>query len=299
MKVLLDEHLDHALRRLLAPHDVVTVAFMGWAGLKNGELLKAAEGGGIDVLLTGDQTLNHEQNLAGRRLAVVALSAIQLPIIRLGLPAVLAAIDQATPGSFAIVDCGSFSRKRSSAAIGLERGTVRVVDHDPGWFVAAARVCHEVRSHCGEFLVDIQHVGSTSVRGLPAKPVIDITAGVVSDCPIDFAQRLAGEGFQYRRDKSDAGGHLFVTESAPNVRTVHLYVVEHAGSQWRGYVSFRDILRKTSSIRKQYAELKCQLASEHSEDRTAYTSGKSAFIRMVLETQKPVEEEPSPGDDLS
>lgn len=72
MKVLLDENLDHALRRLLGPHDVVTVNYMGWAGLQNGALLRAAEDGGIDVLLTGDQTLKDEQSLMGRRLAVVA-----------------------------------------------------------------------------------------------------------------------------------------------------------------------------------------------------------------------------------
>ena len=55
---------------------------MGWAGLKNGELLRTAEENGIEVFVTGDQTLAYEQNLTGRRLAVVALSAIQLPIIR-------------------------------------------------------------------------------------------------------------------------------------------------------------------------------------------------------------------------
>lgn len=72
MKVLLDENLDHSLRMLLGHHEVVTVAYMGWAGLKNGELLRAAENYGIDVLLTGDSTLNYEQNLADRRMAVVA-----------------------------------------------------------------------------------------------------------------------------------------------------------------------------------------------------------------------------------
>ena len=65
MRVLLDENLDHALRGLLAPHEVLTVAYMGWSGLKNGELLRAAEQSGFDVLLTGDQTLHQEQNLAG------------------------------------------------------------------------------------------------------------------------------------------------------------------------------------------------------------------------------------------
>ena len=75
MKVLLDENLDHALRRLLGSHEVVTVAYMGWAGLKNGELIRTAEENGVEVLLTGDTTLGYEQNLAGRHLAVVALSA--------------------------------------------------------------------------------------------------------------------------------------------------------------------------------------------------------------------------------
>lgn len=79
MKVLLDENLDHALRKLLGKHEVVTASYMGWSGLKNGELLRVAESSGIDVLLTGDQTLMYEQNLIDRRSAVVALSAIQLP----------------------------------------------------------------------------------------------------------------------------------------------------------------------------------------------------------------------------
>ena len=100
MKVLLDENLDHGLRALLGRHEVVTAAYMGWAGLQNGELLDAAEEAGIDVLLTGDRTLNYEQNLTGRRLAIIALSAIQLPIIAGRLDAIDTAIGHAGPGSF-------------------------------------------------------------------------------------------------------------------------------------------------------------------------------------------------------
>lgn len=285
MKVLLDEHLDHALRRLLAPHEVVTVAYMGWAGLGNGELLTVAEDGGIEVLLTGDRTLNHEQSLLGRRLAVVALSAIQLPIIKRSLPAVIAAIDRATPGSFEVVDCGSFSRKRSARVVGLELGSVEVVEHDAGWFADAAEVCRAVRTVCGELLADIQHVGSTAVPGLLSKPVLDIVAGVVAfDVLPELNRRLALAGYQYRGDHGDAGGHLFVVESSPNVRTVHLHVVEHSGSQWRNYLLFRDILRRTPATRNRYAELKQQLASVHREDRSSYTSAKAKFIREVLES---------------
>ena len=114
MKVLLDENLDHALRTMLGRHQVVTAAYMGWSGLQNGEPLLVAEEAGIEVLLTGDQTLNYEQNLAGRRLAIVALSAIQLPIIVGSLTAIIAAIDNARPGSFQVIDCGAFTRKKPS-----------------------------------------------------------------------------------------------------------------------------------------------------------------------------------------
>ena len=114
MKVLLDENLDHALRKLLGHHEVVTVTYMGWTGLQNGALLRAAEESGMDVLLTGDQTLSYEQNLTGRRLAIVALSAIQLPILKENLQRIITAIEAAAPGSFQAVDCGTFSRKRTA-----------------------------------------------------------------------------------------------------------------------------------------------------------------------------------------
>jgi len=112
VRVLLDENLDHALRKLLGHHEVVTVTYMGWAGLKNGALLRTAEDNGMDVLLTGDQTLKDEQNLTGRRLAIVVLSDIRLPIIKEHLSKIIAAIDSAGPGSLQIVDCGAFSRKK-------------------------------------------------------------------------------------------------------------------------------------------------------------------------------------------
>jgi hypothetical protein len=73
---------------------------MNWKGLKNGELIRAAEEHGIEVFVTGDQTIKHEQNLARRKLAIVSLSAIQLPILRKSFSKIIEAIDRAMPGSF-------------------------------------------------------------------------------------------------------------------------------------------------------------------------------------------------------
>ena len=111
MKVLLDENLAHRLRKNLGGHDVFTVSYEGWAGLKNGELLRTAENDGFEVFLTGDQTLAYEQNLVGRTIAIVALSTVEWDILKHHLPLIVAALDDARSGSFQTVDCGRFERK--------------------------------------------------------------------------------------------------------------------------------------------------------------------------------------------
>ncbi|MGA2120124.1 MAG: hypothetical protein ABSH56_36010 [Bryobacteraceae bacterium] len=113
MKVLLDENLDHRLRKSLGPREVFTASYKGWDGLKNGDLLRAAEDDGFDVLITGDQTLCYEQSLMGRRLAIVAVSSVEWRIIKNHLPRIVAAVDSAISGSFQTVECGTFSRKKT------------------------------------------------------------------------------------------------------------------------------------------------------------------------------------------
>jgi hypothetical protein len=103
VRVVLDHNLPHKLRTslcTLGKHEIVTASYMGWGELKNGELLQMAEGSGIDVFITGDRSLVYEQNLAGRRLAIVALSANNWPIVKNYVAQILAAIDSAVPGSF-------------------------------------------------------------------------------------------------------------------------------------------------------------------------------------------------------
>jgi hypothetical protein len=111
VRVLLDENLPHRLRNRLGSHEVFTVRYQGWSGLKNGELLRTAESDGFEVFLTGDQTMSYEQNLTAREIAVVVLSAIEWPIIRQSLLTIQAAMDRATPGSHQVIECGVFNRK--------------------------------------------------------------------------------------------------------------------------------------------------------------------------------------------
>jgi hypothetical protein len=111
LKVLLDENVPHDLRPFLRHHDTFTSAYLRWAGLKNGELLEAAEKAGFDVLVTGDLSLSYQQNMAARRLAIVSLSAINWPVIEPHTAKIVRAVDEAEAGSFVRVECGVFSRR--------------------------------------------------------------------------------------------------------------------------------------------------------------------------------------------
>jgi GrpB-like predicted nucleotidyltransferase (UPF0157 family) len=179
--------------------------------------------------------------------------------------------------------------------IGLRRRTVQVVGHDPRWAALAADACREAWRVCGNLLADLQHIGSTSVPDLPAKPILDIAAAVATlDAIPELLQRLTGSGYIYRGDGGNAGGHLFVRESSLDVRTVHLHVVQHSGTQWRNYLLFRDLLRQDAGIRRQYAELKQEQGKRFRDDRRSYTASKHEFIRGVLDANEA--QQTVPGD---
>ena len=96
MNVLLDECTPHVLKRLLTGFDVTTVQDVGWAGITNGALLQLAEGD-FDVLITSDQNLKYQQNLTGKRLAIIQLPTNQVPLITKLAPAVSEALSTIRP----------------------------------------------------------------------------------------------------------------------------------------------------------------------------------------------------------
>lgn len=98
-KLLLDENLPHKTRELLAAYDVFTVTYLGWTGIKNGDLLDAAESNGFDVLITSDQGFPHQQNMAGRRLGVLLLPTPDWNVIKEQRRAIAEMIEQISPGT--------------------------------------------------------------------------------------------------------------------------------------------------------------------------------------------------------
>jgi Domain of unknown function (DUF5615) len=99
VKILLDECTPRLLKRRITGHSVCTVQEMGWAGVKNGELLLRLEGQ-FDVFVTTDKNLRHQQNLTGRDFAVLLLPSNQVPIVAALIPDIEAALQSARPGDF-------------------------------------------------------------------------------------------------------------------------------------------------------------------------------------------------------
>ena len=100
MRVLFDQGTPVPLRQALTNHSVSTAYELGWATLKNGELLRSAEEQGFNVLVTTDTNLRYQQNLAARRIAVVVLSSTSWPRIRLVVERIAIAVNSASVGSY-------------------------------------------------------------------------------------------------------------------------------------------------------------------------------------------------------
>lgn len=100
MKILFDANVPRPLRRELAGQNIVTAQGMGWGELRNGDLLRAAEEAGFDVLMTADQNLRYQQNLAARKMALLILPSNHLSVLRPLVPAILSTLATIQPGAF-------------------------------------------------------------------------------------------------------------------------------------------------------------------------------------------------------
>ncbi len=168
--------------------------------------------------------------------------------------------------------------------IGLNRGTVQVITYQADWHDLFEQERRALHKHIGHLVLDIQHVGSTAVPGLDAKPILDIAVAVASVAVIPQCQPLlCALGYLDRGDAGSDGGYLFVKESAPDLRTHHLHIVARDDPRWGHYLRFRDVLKADETLRTRYANLKKALQEKFSQDRKAYTAAKHAFIRDILQ----------------
>ncbi|MEU4668227.1 GrpB family protein [Amycolatopsis sp. NPDC023774] len=159
---------------------------------------------------------------------------------------------------------------------------------DSAWPARGAALCARLAVVLEPWLVGgVQHVGSTSVPGLAAKPVVDVMASVSDvDVVVESAgAALAAEGWAYVPPSVDIASpwrRFFVLPDATGEhRAAHLHVIPTGHPRWQAQLTFRDTLRADPALAAEYASLKHRLAEAES-DREAYTAGKTDFVTRVL-----------------
>jgi GrpB-like predicted nucleotidyltransferase (UPF0157 family) len=164
---------------------------------------------------------------------------------------------------------------------------VRIVEYNPEWPEIYELEKNKIQEKIGEYIASIDHIGSTAVEGLVAKPIIDILIGLNS---LDDAQycipKLEELNYEYVPEFEDVLPERRYLRKPPHdqgPRDYHIHMVELKTYFWKRQLIFRDYLRKFPDAAKEYGDLKLKLAAELLDDREAYSEGKTDFILGILE----------------
>jgi GrpB-like predicted nucleotidyltransferase (UPF0157 family) len=170
--------------------------------------------------------------------------------------------------------------------MGVRQDSVRIHDYDPLWPSRFDELRRTFALALQPLFAAIEHVGSTAVLGLAAKPIIDIDILLKSDADLPLVvAKLASLGYAHRGDLGITGREAFrpLSSDFPH----HLYVCLPSGKEYLRHIAFRDYLRADPDAAAAYSRLKRELAIKFAGDREAYNQGKSAFVEEVLERLSP------------
>jgi GrpB-like predicted nucleotidyltransferase (UPF0157 family) len=163
--------------------------------------------------------------------------------------------------------------------------SIEIIEYNASWPAQFSAERDILQTALAQWLVgDIEHIGSTAVQGLAAKPVIDIMVPVTSleasRGAIAAAESVSYCFYPYKPDEM----HWFCKPS-PLIRTHHLHLVPLGSRTWVERLAFRDALRLNPTLAQEYAALKRRLAQDFANDREAYTDAKAPFIQNVIRMQ--------------
>ena len=167
--------------------------------------------------------------------------------------------------------------------IGLKTGVVKLLPHQAEWETNAEETIMLMKTILGDTCIDIQHVGSTSIKHICAKPIIDIAIAVNELADIlPYNDVLSKNGIFYRKEET-TGQLLYLMGDLENeIKTHHIHVVKYNSVNWQNYLNFRDFLNAFPEKARLYNELKQELAKKYASERKLYTDGKSELIKALL-----------------
>jgi len=164
--------------------------------------------------------------------------------------------------------------------LGLPAGKVIIADYSPAWPAEFQAERARVLAALGGAVRAIEHIGSTAVPGLAAKPVIDIALAVDDLAAVPaLVAPLAALGYEFLGEYG-LPGRLFFRKGEP--ATHHIHAVRSDSEHWRVWRLFRDYLRRHAEEARRYAEFKRELAGRFAADRDAYTRAKTEYVSSIL-----------------
>ena len=161
---------------------------------------------------------------------------------------------------------------------------VMVLPYDRAWKIAFEDIKREIEAALGDLILGIEHVGSTAVEGLSAKPCIDLDV-VIEDYAVFPAvvQKLAAIGYIHEGDLGIKDREAFRYRDKPHLLTHHLYVCPRDSRELHRHITFRDFLRSNPQAAKQYGQVKEEAARRYPEDVDQYMQFKSACVGQLYE----------------
>lgn len=169
---------------------------------------------------------------------------------------------------------------------GVPKNSVILYPHSEEWTILFQRERINLYNCIKEEIIDIQHVGSTSISGMYSKPIIDIVVGIKDFKDgfrlIDDVQSI-GYNFKGSLGKSN---RFFFWKGNESSNTHNLHIVEYGDENWENQILFRDFMNNHSDYREKYFSLKMELGNKYKDDRYEYTKEKTEFILDVIQLAK-------------
>ena len=166
--------------------------------------------------------------------------------------------------------------------LGLHKDKVSLVSHSSNWHTEFEQEKEKLQTILGNIALAIEHIGSTSIPGLSAKPILDIAVAVENIEALKSVIPILTEAEYDILDSIETKGEVLARKGTPDNRTHYIHVEIFGDTYWNDHIMFRDFLLKHKEYIEEYERLKKDLAKQYSDDRKKYTAAKNEFIQNVL-----------------
>ena len=166
---------------------------------------------------------------------------------------------------------------------------VELADHNPEWGKIAAHAVERLWRVFGSVAKDIQHIGSTAVKNIKAKPIIDIAVGVEVFDDIESLTPVMEQGgfiVEYAVKENEWHGFRVFADAEHSIRTYNIHVIKSNSAKWHEFICFRDYLNLNPHAARKYETLKLKIIEETSGKHSDYKENKHDFIQQVLKDAK-------------